>query len=176
MLPRLHAAATAEKVVECPNFLQLEEGARVTVFFENQNTASASLNVNGTGAVSIFGSNTWGASTLITFVYTGSGWFSQTSPYSILELGSINGVSNTTVLNIEYFNFLYITNLRESLWRAPTYIPVEWIVKNYGQVIGIESWDGSRYRVKFEQLNDTHTTITITAGYYSGTVYFYGIK
>lgn len=76
------AAATAEKAVTCANFT-LVEGAFIAVFFTTSNTAATpTLNVNSTGARSIYvgasapSSTTnvlkWSANTVLYFVYDGT--------------------------------------------------------------------------------------------------------
>lgn len=75
------AAGTRAKVVTCTNF-KLYAGAVICVQFAYSNTVSSpTLNVNGTGArsVYIYGSTLasdyyWAANDVITFVYDGSGW------------------------------------------------------------------------------------------------------
>lgn len=75
------AAATAAKVGTCANFV-LTRGALVSVTFTYANTATTpTLNVNSTGAKSIYASNaagsasnpiTWDANDTLTFIYSGS--------------------------------------------------------------------------------------------------------
>ena len=78
------AAGTAEKAVTCPGF-ELAPGAVLAVLFLTASTAaSPTLNVNGTGANTIFvGGNIasattntlkWSAYTLLTFIYDGTNW------------------------------------------------------------------------------------------------------
>ncbi len=78
------AAATAAKVVTCPNFVALDAGAKITVKFSNANSvANPTLNVNNTGAktitchgVALTGQNInfWRANEVMTFTYDGSAW------------------------------------------------------------------------------------------------------
>lgn len=78
------AAATAAKVVTCPNFVALDAGAKITVKFSNTNSvANPTLNVNNTGAktitchgVALTGQNVnfWRANEMMTFTYDGSAW------------------------------------------------------------------------------------------------------
>jgi hypothetical protein len=79
------SASTAAKVVTCANFQTLETNAVVTVRFTSSNTSTGSLtlNVNSTGAKSIYvggavvsGTNLllWGSGAIITFVYDGTNW------------------------------------------------------------------------------------------------------
>lgn len=77
------AATTAEKVVDCADFLSLEVGAIITVRFAYGNASmGAKLNVNSTGAKSIryrnaFGwtsSISWEAYDSLTFRYSGTYW------------------------------------------------------------------------------------------------------
>ena len=75
------AAATAAKVVTINNF-SLETGARITVKFTYANTvASPTLNINNTGARSIYWHGAalpddqyWKADAVLDFVYNGSQW------------------------------------------------------------------------------------------------------
>ena len=75
-------SSTAEKVVTCDGFA-LEAGAMISVLFSQANTyGQPTLNVNGTGAKSVYVGNSdtygdanplkWTAKTLITFVYDGT--------------------------------------------------------------------------------------------------------
>lgn len=85
-------AGTTAKVVVCPNFV-LFEGARIQVTFEKASTVSnPALNVNGTGAKTIYIGTTpasitnyilWGAGAKIEFVYDGTGWVLQNAPYAL---------------------------------------------------------------------------------------------
>ena len=88
------AANVAAKVVACPSFTTLQEGATVRVKFTYANTVSyqmmspsdiyATLNVNNTGAkpIMLYGSTyasayltgSWAAGSIITFTYNGSSW------------------------------------------------------------------------------------------------------
>jgi len=75
------AAATAAKVADYPGFV-LTTGATVYVRFANANSAaSATLNVNSTGAKPIYNNNSttaanlsWVAGETVPFVYDGSAW------------------------------------------------------------------------------------------------------
>jgi len=75
------AAATAAKVADYPGFV-LTTGATVYVRFANANSAaSATLNVNSTGAYPIYNNNSttaanlsWVAGETVPFVYDGSAW------------------------------------------------------------------------------------------------------
>lgn len=101
------AAATAEKVVTCDEFV-LKKGSLVAVQFtyENSNT-TPSLNVNGTGNIAICGINgyymstyMWRANQVVQFVYNGTWWIvldclpANTSNYGITKLS--NSVSSTS--------------------------------------------------------------------------------
>lgn len=79
------AAGTNAKVVECENFGLLLAGVTIHVKFTNSNTASTpTLNVNGTGAKSIYRYGTtkpgtsaawsWYAGAIVSFTYDGSAW------------------------------------------------------------------------------------------------------
>ena len=74
------AAGTAAKTVECPNF-DLRTGARITVKYANTNTAAnPTLNVNNTGAKSIYYHNeripvdALKANELHDYIYDGLNW------------------------------------------------------------------------------------------------------
>ena len=92
------AAATAAKTVtiDYSGTLTLFAGLTIRVKFTNGNTAaSPTLNVNGTGAVSImkFGvsavsSFAWNAGLVVTFVYDGTNWLMDSRPESV---GLLNG-------------------------------------------------------------------------------------
>ena len=82
-------SATAAKVVTCSDFT-LVEGAIISVYFQYGNTASApTMNVNNTGAISIYVGRTavnattnvlqWSSNTIVTFVYNGTDWRYLTS-------------------------------------------------------------------------------------------------
>lgn len=81
------SASTAAKVVSLSGF-ELYTGATITVKFTYANTAAnATLNVNGTGAKSIYAHNAtlaqpyyWSANSYIAFTYDGSRWLMQSSP------------------------------------------------------------------------------------------------
>lgn len=90
---RIHAygtcstgASTSAKVVTCPGFV-LETGATITVYFTNAQTSTSSvtLNVNDTGAKTVYGpprsttsstrmDGAWEANEAKTFVYDGTYW------------------------------------------------------------------------------------------------------
>lgn len=178
------AAATAIKIVECPNFLSLEEGARITVAFSYENTSTnPKLNVNNTGAVQISGMVFWPELKTFTFVYNGQSWVVEKPHYRCRLLGSMTGSTNSTITvdDIEGYQFIFITDYETSgtLNRGMTMIPVDWLKGNYGTVLGMETWDGARYRLKFERVEHGsyfETKFTITAAWYAGTVYIYGIE
>ena len=71
-------AATAAKVVMCPDFVSLVDGATVLVKFTNSNDADATLNVNSTGAKSIINNGVskgiWDANEIVEFIYNGIAW------------------------------------------------------------------------------------------------------
>lgn len=101
------AAATQTKVVTCDEF-RLEKGALLAVQFTYANTAtSPSMNVNGTGAIAICGTNgyyvnanMWTANQMVHFVYNGTWWIAlnclpaTTARYGITMLS--NSVSSTS--------------------------------------------------------------------------------
>lgn len=79
------AAATAAKVVTCSDFDTLITGVMIAVKFTYSNTASSpTLNVNGTGAKTIYrygttapstsAATSWNAGSVICFIYDGSYW------------------------------------------------------------------------------------------------------
>lgn len=78
------AAATAAKAVSCSNFPTLYAGATIWVKFTYANTAaSPTLNVNGTGAKTIYAygaaltassAYNWVAGATVQFIYNGSQW------------------------------------------------------------------------------------------------------
>ena len=83
-------ASTAEKAVTCDNFFTLSTGAVIGIMFSTANTAATpKLNINSTGAKSIFvGMSTpndtwnvlkWSAQTMIYFLYDGSYFYYITS-------------------------------------------------------------------------------------------------
>ncbi|MDV3427477.1 MAG: hypothetical protein LIR50_10630 [Bacillota bacterium] len=96
------AAETAAKSVVCDNFI-LFNGARIQITFTYANTASVpTLNVNNTGAKSIYinksvvsASNQllWSAGSKMEFVYDGTGWILQNAPFSLY--GTCNTASAT---------------------------------------------------------------------------------
>ena len=103
------AAATQTKVVTCDEF-RLEKGALLAVQFTYANTAtSPSMNVNGTGAIAICGTNgyyvnanMWTANQMVHFVYNGTWWIAlnclpaTTARYGIAMLSnSVNSTSGS---------------------------------------------------------------------------------
>lgn len=103
------AAATQTKVVTCDEF-RLEKGALLAVQFTYANTAtSPSMNVNGTGAIAICGTNgyyvnanMWAANQMVHFVYNGTWWIAlnclpaTTARYGITMLSnSLNSTSGS---------------------------------------------------------------------------------
>lgn len=103
------AAATQTKVVTCDEF-RLEKGALLAVQFTYANTAtSPSMNVNGTGAIAICGTNgyyvnanMWTANQMVHFVYNGTWWIAlnclpaTTARYGITMLSnSLNSTSGS---------------------------------------------------------------------------------
>lgn len=103
------AAATQTKVVTCDEF-RLEKGALLAVQFTYANTAtSPSMNVNGTGAIAICGTNgyyvnanMWTANQMVHFVYNETWWIAlnclpaTTARYGITMLSnSLNSTSGS---------------------------------------------------------------------------------
>ena len=99
-------------------------------------------------------------------------------PKTIEQIGVINEASSTTFSNssgatsITKYRFIMLVSMRSDLWRAPFVIPTAYITQDYTRIYGIECWDGGRYRIRF----DNESKATITAAWYSGQVYVYGIK
>lgn len=85
------AAATAAKVVNCPDFSKLVTGVTIHVKFTNSNTSSSAptLNVNSTGAKNIYIYGTqragtlpqtsWYAGAIVSFTYDGTAWMMNDS-------------------------------------------------------------------------------------------------
>lgn len=80
------AAGTAAKVVTCANFDKLLTGVTIHVKFTYSNTAaSPTLNVNSTGAKTIYrygttkptgeAKSSWNAGAVVSFTYDGTSWF-----------------------------------------------------------------------------------------------------
>lgn len=104
------SATTAAKTVTCANF-RLIEGAEISVKFSNANTktdAAITLNVNSTGAKTIYASGaatsstnhlTWEANAILTFKYDGSYWvcLTETMGVSALGLSVIDGKIAQTI-------------------------------------------------------------------------------
>lgn len=104
------AAATAAKTVTVDNSFALATGVMVTVKFQYSNSASnPTLNVNGSGAISIkrYGttapgtaaSTSWNAESAVTFVYDGTywqmiGWLNTT--YSEITAAAATSSSGST--------------------------------------------------------------------------------
>ena len=97
------AAATVAKEATCSGFV-LEEGTMVAVRFANSNTAaSATLNVNSTGAKAIYANNsttaanvTWVAGETVTLVYDGTCWRMTSSVAASSLLHVYSGTGTTT--------------------------------------------------------------------------------
>lgn len=90
-------ASTAEKAVTLANFDTLMTGAAIAVKFLYSNTAdNPTLNVNGTGAKSIYKSgvltpgkteaSSWPANAVVTFIYDGTSWMMESGKPAISEL------------------------------------------------------------------------------------------
>lgn len=109
------AAATQTKVVTCDEF-RLEKGALLAVQFTYANTASSpSMNVNGTGAIAICGTNgyyvsanMWTANQMVHFVYNGAWWIAlnclpaTTARYGITMLSSSVNSTSTSLAATPY--------------------------------------------------------------------------
>lgn len=106
------AAGTATKVVSCENF-ELEDGAHLSVWFSNGNTANtAKLNVNSTGAKSMAKSTSdgvvgyaWQQGAVVDFVYKASNelWImirgaeATTTYYGVTKLSSSTSSTSTSL-------------------------------------------------------------------------------
>lgn len=106
------AAGTAAKVVTCPEFMatDLTAGAVIFVDFTNSNTiASPTLNVNSTGAKTIYrygttkpstsAESSWNAGSIVCFVYDGTywnieGWLNTT--YSAITQANIESLTGAS--------------------------------------------------------------------------------
>ncbi len=93
-------ATTAAKVASCTNFPTLAAGATVTVRFSTANTSTGAitLNVNSTGAKTVYvnGAATsssnqllWAANANVTFTYDGTYWRVDSEPRSWYGTGSV---------------------------------------------------------------------------------------
>lgn len=93
---------------------------------------------------------------------------------SVVQLGiESNGDTITLSQPITNFKFVWIINYSTSkAFRCPQIFPSVWLSQHYGQEIQIESYDGSRYRCRF----DNSQSFTIVAKYYANDVYVYGIN
>ena len=92
-------ASTAEKAVTLANFDTLMTGAAIAVKFLYSNTAdNPTLNVNGTGAKSIYKSgvlapgkteaSSWAANAVVTFIYDGTSWMMESGKPALSEMQS----------------------------------------------------------------------------------------
>lgn len=108
-------AATAAKVVTCDEFA-LKKGALLAVQFTYGNTGSSpSMNVNGTGAKAICGTNgyyvstnMWTANQVVLFVYNGTWWIAlyclnaTTARYGVTMLSNSTSSTSTTLAATPY--------------------------------------------------------------------------
>ena len=108
-------AATAAKVVTCDEFA-LKKGALLAVQFTYGNTGSSpSMNVNGTGAKAICGTNgyyvstnMWTANQVVMFVYNGTWWIAlyclnaTTARYGITMLSNSTSSTSTVLAATPY--------------------------------------------------------------------------
>ena len=113
------AAATAEKAVTMANFDTLLEGVTIHVLFQNSNTAaSPTLNVNSTGAKTIYiagvsapgttASASWDANSVVSFTYDGTYWRMNDAVKavrddvaSIVRLPAVSGSDNGKALLVD---------------------------------------------------------------------------
>lgn len=91
---------------------------------------------------------------------------------TITQLGVTSGTSTITIGNIEQYKKIYIMNYRSSQWRGFFNVPTAWIKSHYGEQIAIESFDGSRMRVQFNNA----TSFQVVASYYVDDIYVFGCK
>lgn len=93
---------------------------------------------------------------------------------SVVQLGiESNGDTITLSQPITNFKFIWIINFSTSeAFRCPQIFPSVWLSQHYGREIQIESYDGSRYRCRF----DNSQSFTVIAKYYANDVYVYGIN
>ena len=108
-------AATAAKVVTCDEFA-LKKGALLAVQFTYGNTGSSpSMNVNGTGAKAICGTNgyyvstnMWTANQVVMFVYNGTWWIAlyclnaTTARYGVTMLSNSTSSTSTSLAATPY--------------------------------------------------------------------------
>lgn len=108
------AAATQAKAITCAEFTaaDLTAGTLLTVKFDNAQTynGSPTLNVNGTGAQSVYRNGTnaglrymWLSGEVVQFVYDGSAWFvvdggiATTTYYGVTKLSSSTSSTSTSL-------------------------------------------------------------------------------
>lgn len=151
------AARTAKVVNDCQDFV-LETGAKVSIRFAYTNSAgSPTLNVNGTGAKSIYNSNgtegtltyRWYPGQVVDFIYDGTYWLLQqpvvaTTDYygaSKVESLTLNGFSNAAP------SFYAPTNagtsgylLKSNGGSAPTWVDTPYIIKSYRGANSNSTW------------------------------------
>ena len=112
------AAATAAKVVTCPDFSKLETGVTIHVKFTLGNTANtATLNVNSTGAKSLWGVGPLAPKILqngvISVTYDGEEWVANDSFYA--------DTMNTAGAEYDPSNTLYLIGARTQTASPVTY-------------------------------------------------------
>lgn len=115
------SASTAAKVVDCSDFTSLTTGASIRVKFSNGNSStSPTLNVNGTGAKTIYKYGTtaamgymWYSGEVVDFVYDGTYWLmveggvATTSYYGVTRLqSSITSASTTALTPSAVYDFV----------------------------------------------------------------------
>lgn len=144
------AAATAEKAVTMANFDTLLEGVTIHVLFQNSNTAaSPTLNVNSTGAKTIYiagvsapgttASASWDANSVVSFTYDGTYWRMNDAVKavrddvaSIVRLPAVSGSDNGKALLVD-----------NGAWAAgniPAVLPAVTSADN-GKVLKVDSGD-----------------------------------
>lgn len=159
------AAATAAKVVTCPEFTaaDLTAGAVVFVDFTNSNTiASPTLDVNGTGAKGIrrYGStapstaaaSSWNAGAIVCLIYDGSFWI-------------IEGWLNTTYSAISQTNIESLTSTGTGL------ITGQRLTQGVAKRVGVSQTLTSGTKIAEITINETATPLYAPAGGSSGVDY-----
>lgn len=124
------ASTTSAKVVTSSGFV-LATGVRIAVKFTNGNTtAFPTLNVNSTGAKSIYQNGTvgatWSAREVVEFVYDGTNWNASASPKILLDALS-NEKANKTQAS-------WITPVLINGWTTPATRLTRYYKDEFGRV------------------------------------------
>ena len=110
------AANVAAKVVTCANFDQLLTGVEIRVKFTYSNTvANPTLNVNGTGAKSIYrygttapsttAATSWQAGAVVSFTYVGANWVMNNNTVYAAATQSADGLMKQYTHDNNYGRF-----------------------------------------------------------------------